>query len=200
MANRSKYWLLTMLMVVAGASLFMLSFKPRVSYNDFKELYASSEYSGQFKRSIGRYEVKLKYRPSEYHFAKMSSGDETLKDSLLNANDSVVFFDLKLSADGPNSPLFEGDQALLEDRLMYFLSHLRADLWLSDSKAEYRLLNHHLERNYNITHSINVQLAFQKPRDAKYKFTFNDRMLNIGTVNFMVDQKAIDKELPHLKM
>ena len=181
-----------------GALLLSFDFRRTMSLQEFQQHYNSAEYEAQFTKEIGGYTVKIKYRPSAYHFGKMSKGNKKLTDSLLAANDSIVFFDMKIDGFGANSPLFEGDQQLLEERLIYFMAKVKHDLFLTDKAQSYRLLNHHLERNYNITGAINLQLAFSKPKGDEFTFTYNDRMLGLGKLNFAMDQNEIQKKLPRL--
>jgi len=185
--------------LLTGAAL-ALSFvgQSSMSVMEFSHLYGSAEYPVQYSKRLGEYEVKVKYRPLEYHVARFSRNDKQIYDSLMEVNDSIIFLDFKVAGLRQNSPLFEGRQELLEERLMYFLTHITEDLVLSDSHGTYTLLNHSLERNYNITNALNLQLAFKKPQERSFTFTFNDRMLNIGKVNFMVNERDLEK-LPHIK-
>jgi len=198
MGTKTTVFILMGTLLLAGVLLLSFDFRKSLSLSEFEQHYRSVEYEAQYAKEIGNYVVKVKYRPVAYHFGKMSRGDRHIADSLIRENDSVIFFDMKIDGLGANSPLFEGDQQLLEERLMYFMAKVKQDLFLVDEGETYRLLNHHLERNYNITNAINIQLAFSKPKGEAFTFTYNDRMLGMGRLNFAMDQNEIQKNLPRI--
>ena len=179
-------------MLTAGILLVSLTWKNELTLDEYREFYASPDYDCQYEKVIGGYKVQLKYRPTELHIASRVENKEE-RDSLIKENSSVAFFDMKITALSGVSPIFEGDQSVLEERVMYFLAHVTDDLMLHNDDGEYYLLNHHMERNYNINNSIYIQLAFNRPEHKDFTFTYNDRVLGIGKVNFEIKAKDIDK-------
>lgn len=173
--------------------------KATMSLEDFDRFYKSNEYPAQYEKSIGGYDVKIKVRPSKYHCYRMSPNDLQKADSLFVANDSVLFIDMKIVGFSENSPLFEGDQQELEQRLMYYMTFIKEDLWLESEEKVYALFNHHVERNYNITNSLNIQLAFHKPPNGDFTFVYNDRTLNLGAIKIKVQENDLEK-IPHLSL
>jgi len=173
--------------------LISWNWKSSLSLNDFDALYKSIDYPAQYAKTIGGYEIKVKLRPVDYHCALLAKGDHNRADSLKTSNDSIIFMDMKISGYGENSPLFEGDQEMLEQRLMYFMSFMKNDLRLEDDHGAYGLVNHHAERNYNITNSLSIQMAFKRTQDKSFTFVYDDHVLGIGTIKMKVDEKDLDR-------
>lgn len=187
------------LAVVATLLFVSWGLKSSMTLDDFDRFYKSPEYPAQYAKQVGGYEVKIKVRPSKYHFYKMTNGEIQRADSLIGVNDSIVFMDMKIVGFGENSPLFEGDQQLMEERLMYYMSFITEDLWLESEDEIYTLINHHVERNYNITNSVSIQMAFHKPVGQDFTFVYNDRMLEIGTMKLKITARDLNK-LPNLSL
>ena len=159
--------------------------------------------------TFGNYVFSLQFTPLEY-LAIKEFGTDSISSELIaeytKEMDSLQYFILRISTKNlQGDVLKEGiaNPSEYHSRVQYFANYMQQDISLYEGKEVLPCVFLHYERDYNLSPYQTFILAFPKAVDPKALsdkiLHYNDRALNLGTVQLTITAKSIS-DIPKLKI
>ncbi len=148
----------------------------------------------------------LQYRPAEYIVAKECISKDCSPEEIQTRKselEELYHFNLKITAKDTKEEMLKKNISSPEEyfgRIEYFTSHAENDLKLYTSTDTIDCGLYHFERSYNMAPFSNMVVGFERDSIAieDLTFSFDERVLGIGKINFKIEQETL-KKLPSIK-
>ncbi len=154
------------------------------------------EKSTAYEKQLKQFKFKLSPISAEA-LVKINYRNEALSpeetDKVMREYKDYLCFRFEISIDNFKGEITEyydkNDSRADYDKLMsYYLFDMQNDLYLTGDNGEKIPCNLYVfERNYELTKSNRFMVVFKKPQTGNCKFTYDNRYLNIGKVNFLIN-------------
>jgi hypothetical protein len=193
--NKGNIFLGILMAIFWGCSQTKFGPEEYVNYvNDKENGFIQTE-------QVGDYEISVQYRTPEYMTIKEIGVDvltnEIFSETSKEKNGAYYFLFQIMSSNKKSDPLELNMQDKLEytSRISHLMSGIDEDIFLVSGDDTLPCKMHHFERSYHLTHYHNIVLVFERKTEKQadnLKLFYNDRMLNIGRLNFVFNKHVTD--------
>lgn len=173
--------------------------------NEYRK-YIEKESNGLNQvKQIGDMHFQVQYCPTEYLLMKEFKTDdlsEQVVEERRKGNEGLLFFKLRISADGSNDVLNyhlnSGDDYYA--RIQYLSYGFEEDIALLNERDTIFPALFHFERTYGIAPFADFMMAFETtPKaDNDYQVVIDDRVFDTGILKFTFEKQDL-QNIPNLK-
>ncbi|MBO9702129.1 MAG: hypothetical protein J7604_18110 [Sporocytophaga sp.] len=148
----------------------------------------------------------LQYKPAEYIVAKECVNKECSKEEIqsrIHELEELYHFNLKITAKDTQEEMLKKNISGTDEyfqRIEYFTSLAENDLKLYTLNDTIDCGLYHFERSYNMAPYSNMVVGFERKVKTlqDLTFSFDEKVLGIGKINFKIEKDALEK-LPTIK-
>ena len=193
MVNKSQYILLIVLL-----QIIFVSCQNQLTADEYLQYVSDPENGLRKDQNVQGFELSIMYEPTEYLMAKKQD-NSGLEKRVAELNEFEHFqFRIKLKS-GKNILMYNETQETNEvTRINHFGFQAKNDFMIiSAEDTNYCVLSHY-SRNYNLTPTIDLTLAFNKiDKNTDWQLVYSDKQFNLGRIKFLFKKEDIT-DLPIL--
>lgn len=163
------------------------------------------------EKIIKDYYFRLQYKPADYIVLRELGVEKSYKANLFNQRkaelDSFYYFNLDISSADKSQSILSNQLNNNEEyyaRLNYFTTFAQQDIKLISNDDTIACALYHFERTYDLSPFNTIVLGFKQPKESNFlkydlQILFDDQILSIGQINFLIDRKKL-KKVPKLAL